>query len=145
MGRVPTGTPIRDVGATHDRHPGAVHLFDGDDAIIRRITIAREWARAREPGRAESEFADAVRAHPTDPRSWRAYADWYVRRGRFGRAGTLLRKGIEAAPRNASQRPRSIVRPSATISWAGSSPRLARRDSDSTRASSSRVPKGFVT
>lgn len=76
-------------------------IFQGAAAVERRILIAREWIRAGEGGRAESEFAAATGAHPRDPRVWRAYADWYLHQGRFGRASTLLRKGIEAAPDNA--------------------------------------------
>lgn len=88
-------------GAVDDAAKLRPRIFRGDAAIQRRILIAREWARAGEPGRAESEFAAAVQAHPESPRTWRAYADWYVRRERFGRASTLLRKGIEASPDDA--------------------------------------------
>lgn len=76
-------------------------VFTGRGAAKRRIRIAQEWAKAGAPGRAESAFAEAAAEHPADPAVWRAYADWCVRRDRLGRAGTLLRKGIEAAPDNA--------------------------------------------
>lgn len=90
-------------GAHAEAAKAREQIFQGDpsEAVERRVLIAREWARAGEPGRAESEFAAAVAAHPGAPEAWRAYADWYVRRGRFGRAGTLLRKGIEATPADA--------------------------------------------
>jgi tetratricopeptide (TPR) repeat protein len=77
-------------------------VFSGRGAARRRVVIAKEWARAGAPGRAESAFAEAAAEHPSDPEVWRAYADWCVRRDRLGRAGTLLRKGIEAAPDNAT-------------------------------------------
>ena len=77
-------------------------IFEGEDVPARRILIAREWAQAGQGGRAESAFAEATAKHPEDPRVWQAYADWCVRNDNLGRAGTLLRRGIEVAPRSAA-------------------------------------------
>lgn len=77
-------------------------IFEDGDVPKRRILIAREWARAGQSGRAESAFAEATAQHPDDPRVWQAYADWCVRRDNLGRAGTLLRRGIEVAPKSAA-------------------------------------------
>ena len=87
----------------HDRAAQArARIFEDGDVPKRRILIAREWARAGQSGRAESAFAEATAQHPDDPRVWQAYADWCVRRDNLGRAGTLLRRGIEAAPSSAA-------------------------------------------
>ncbi|MCB9545059.1 MAG: tetratricopeptide repeat protein [Myxococcales bacterium] len=76
-------------------------VFTGRQAARQQVLAARAWAAAGQGGRAESEFADAAARHREDAAVWRAYADWYHRTGRLGRAATILRKGIEAVPGDA--------------------------------------------
>lgn len=74
---------------------------DRATAPERRVAIAVELARAGLNGPAESEFAEAVAAHPDVAEPWRVYAVWCARRDLLGRAATLLQRGIDAVPDSA--------------------------------------------
>ncbi|MEZ4475129.1 MAG: DUF3857 domain-containing protein [bacterium] len=98
------GLRLRALIATGDDAAAArlrERAFTGPQAAREQILAARAWAAAGQAGRAESEFADATARHREDAAVWRAYADWYRRTGRLGRAATILRKGIEAVPTSA--------------------------------------------